>query len=163
MKLIFFSLLIMVSNSLFSQNMANSSDTKCMLDMINYHRRVNKLKPLRYDSKLELAAFLQAYDNYLHNKGGHDNTNSAIKTPDMRIKYTGYQLNFWYHWSENVGRIYNYHQDVTSRDTVDDNLFDSWINSSSHNKNILHPNIRKMGIFTIKRGNDYYSVIVFAE
>lgn len=85
---------------------------------------------LTWNDQLEEAALAHANDMFTYNY--FDHTGHDGSTPGVRITRAGYA---WRAYGENIAKGY----------TSEEAVFNGWINSEGHCRNIMDPGFREMG------------------
>jgi len=106
-------------------------DTELALKLINDYRVTKGLTPLKLDARLTLAAKAQSRDLARTDRISHYGSDGS--SPWDRVKRAGYEAKIA---AENVG---------TGQATLQE-VFKGWTESPGHNRNLLLPAARDMGI-----------------
>ena len=109
-----------------------------MLAQVNAFRAQYGLVPLLESPLLDQAAQLHSIDQA--NRATMSHTGSGGTNPGQRIAATGFVARMW---AENVAAGY---PDVTS-------VMNGWMNSPGHRANILHPDLREIGMAAVAGAN----------
>lgn len=147
-------LLLLMPAALWPQGTPGKSDfkltdeEKSILEMTNAARKDNDLPPLLANATLTKCARAHSANMAKQMKMTHELDG---KTPFDRLKDVGYSYR---RASENVA-----HGDGA---TIED-LFQGWMNSEGHKKNILDPNVVEIGIGLSKTGRESYATQVFGK
>ncbi|MDX2228255.1 MAG: CAP domain-containing protein [Leptolyngbyaceae cyanobacterium bins.349] len=107
-----------------------SSVANRVLELTNYHRQQNGLRPLQFHNSLNKAA--QAHSNDIGARNVLSHKGSDGSSSRDRARRYGFQGGYT---AENV----------SSRKTPDE-VVTGWMNSPGHRNNILNPKYRYMGI-----------------
>ncbi|HCS55780.1 MAG TPA: hypothetical protein DIW81_30035 [Planctomycetaceae bacterium] len=137
---------------------AKMSDVeKLLIDKTNQYRKSNKLNLLSSDSKLNQAAGNHAAvmiqtNNFSHQAG---NTN-----PSDRVEQAGYR---WYFVAENIA--WRIGDNQMTDDQLAEAILQQWINSPSHNQNLLAKLANQCGVSITYDGNSgrTYIVMLYAR
>ncbi len=108
-----------------------SLDAEKALKLINDYRQAKGLKPLRLDAKLTLAAKAHSRDLAKTDRISHYGSDGS--SPWDRVQRAGYSAKIA---AENVG---------TGQASLEE-VFKGWTESPGHNRNLLLPAARDMGI-----------------
>ncbi len=95
-----------------------------LLDLINNYRRYYDLPPLRFDARLNHLARKHSFDMFRHKRMSHQGFQDRFRRSGRRLCV------------ENVG--WNYNTPIKQ--------FDGWRHSRGHDENLLHEQIRSVGI-----------------
>ena len=114
---------------------ARKLDPEAALGTINAYRAEHGLKPLSLDAKLTLAAKEHSRDLAKNDRISHYGADGS--TPWDRVRRTGYHAQLA---AENVG---------TGQATFEE-VLKGWKESEGHNKNLLVPDARHMGIALVE-------------
>jgi uncharacterized protein YkwD len=120
---------------------------KVLINLTNEDRTSQGLVPLQENSKLSEAAYLKAKD--MMDKGYFSHQSPEGVTPWYWIKKAGYDYKFA---GENLAIGFLDSQEV----------FNAWMLSLPHQKNVLNPNYKEMGIAVLKgnfQGNETAVVV----
>jgi uncharacterized protein YkwD len=109
-------------------------DADLALKLINDYRATNGLKPLRLDPKLTVAAKMHSRDLAKTDRISHYGSDGS--SPWDRVKRAGYTAKIA---AENVG---------TGQASLQE-VFKGWEQSPGHNRNLLLPGAKDMGIALI--------------
>jgi uncharacterized protein YkwD len=109
----------------------SGSFTDQVLTLTNNFRAANGLSPLKFNSQLMASAQAHAEDMALGDYFSHYSLDG--RTPFDRIKSTGYRYTLA---AENIAAGYGTPQEVVQ----------GWINSPGHRANLLHTNLKEIGI-----------------
>lgn len=116
-----------------SRALANLS-TLDLVSLTNLERAKYNLKPLLVNERLELASELKAKD--MSNFGYFDHVSPAGVTP-------------WY-WFRQADYVYSHAgENLAVSFSTSQGLFNAWINSPTHRKNILSPHFNEIGISSV--------------
>ena len=107
-----------------------SSAANRVLELTNYHRQRNGLRPLQFNASLNNSAQAHSNDMAAHNY--FDHTGSDGSSSGRRARQYGFEGGYT---AENI----------STRKSPDD-VVTGWMNSPGHRRNILDPNYRYMGI-----------------
>ena len=138
-----------------SQQMA--SFKKRVYELVNQERKKAKLPPLHRNALLEKSA--QRHSDDMNVKNYYDHNSLDGKTPNMRIKESGYLKDHQgYQTAENIAVGQNNPEEVMK----------GWMNSKGHRKNILNPGLEEIGVGVTKNTNNnlyagYYWVQNFGQ
>lgn len=127
--------------------LAAEINSTTLVEEANSERIKRDIHPLRYNKKLELAAFEKADDMLKKQYWAHFGPNN--ETPWQFITSTGYTYAFA---GENLAKGFF---DSTA-------IHDAWMNSPTHRENILQPSFDEVGIAVVKgnlQGADVYLVV----
>jgi hypothetical protein len=120
--------------------------------LINQVRQENGLAEVSFNSQLNSAAELKAYD--MANYGYFEHISPTGTTP--------------WHWFKKAGYNFEYAGENLAMDfSQTDDVFSAWMNSPSHRANILNPNYQEIGL-AVKTGevqshNATLAVLVFGS
>jgi len=159
MKTLFTYLFIfLLSSSLFAQDpsgnenipSSNTAFEKEMMSLINAFRKKNNLNELEWNESLAKAARYHAKDMCVDNYFEHESYDriggrlkKTYKTFDRVRKFLDKGL---FANSENIGSGF---------DTAKE-MFDTWLSSPGHRKNIMLPNSKFIGVgYFYKAGDEY--------
>jgi uncharacterized protein YkwD len=109
-------------------------DAELALKLLNTYRVSNGLKPLRLDAKLTAAAKMHSRDLAKSDRISHYGSDGS--SPWDRVKRAGYTAKIA---AENVG---------TGQASLEE-VFKGWEQSPGHNRNLLLPGAKDMGIALI--------------
>jgi uncharacterized protein YkwD len=120
---------------------------KQLLALTNKARKDAKLPPLRPNETLFQVARAHSKNMAKQQKAEHDLDG---KTPFMRIKEAGYR---YYHSGENIA--------VGTKNIPPTVVFDGWMKSEHHRKNILSPHYTEIGLgrAVSAKGDVYYTQV----
>lgn len=150
---------ITVTHFNFSQNRIE----KVVLEKVNTLRDSLDLPPLKYDKILSTAGKDQAFYMLAKQKLTHFQKTFSKESPAARVEY--YKGNRTY-IGENVAKvpISYFKKDSLDIEKTAQNLFNSWLNSPPHYKNMIHPNFTKMGLNFVPVGKkQLYAAQVFSS
>ena len=103
-----------------------------LLAKINAYRQQNGLQPLKVSKALNVASYTLSYDMGKNNFFGHTGSDGSSMSQRMATEgYTYATLK-----GENIAAGY----------ATADAVFTAWKNSADHNKNMLNPNYKAIGI-----------------
>ena len=114
---------------------ATKLDPELALRLINDYRAAKGLTPLRLDPRLTIAAKMQSRDLAHTDRISHYGSDGS--SPWDRVKRAGYNAKIA---AENVG---------TGQASLDE-VFKGWTESPGHNRNLLLPAARDMGIALVE-------------
>jgi len=121
-------------------------DVKCELELLNLHNRAraldcsgNDCNPLQIDPDLRAAAMDHAAWMAKHMKLSHE-ANGGVTA---RIERHGKTK--WHTWGENIA----YGQ------STPEEVFDGWMDSRGHRKNILNPRFQSVGFYGAMGADGY--------
>lgn len=141
-------ILILYSGISFSQQIDVDSVSHYLLEYVNEHRINNGVSEVVYDPLLNIDANNHVKYIYhevvvLKKKGGFSHTQTNIENPHYVSE----------NFRDRVNRPYVGENICTYRHLFFDNnkhtakvIFDKWLNSPSHNDNMLSPEYKKMGL-----------------
>ncbi len=107
-----------------------------MVDAVNGQRRQRGLRPLTLDTRLTVAATVQARD--LASRGRLDHRGSDGSTVGDRVARTGYD---WSAVAENLAQ---------TRTSSPRAVVTLWMNSPGHRRNLLNPQVTQMGLAHVR-------------
>ena len=142
-----------------STSIINVGNIDELLYEVNKVRKENNLPPVKYDTLLEKAAYIQAIYNYKNNVRGHDH-------PDYdnvidKVKETGYKSDIeWFYCAENVTRSHNYNKSI---DNIEEDIVQAYVNSPNHFKSLINSEVTKIGTYTIFKNNKLYNSLILSE
>jgi len=119
-----------------------STELQRLLDLINYYRATNNIRPLLVSPTLNTAANWMANDMASHNYLSH--TDSLGRDPFERMSGFGYDYNTWK--GENL---------AGGCDSPP-SCFELWKNSPGHNANLLNSNFMVIGLGKAYNSNSTY-------
>lgn len=132
-------------------NPADASENfqKEILRLVNNYRTKGyknypPVAPVKWNNRLEAAA--KAHCNYMSSKNVLSHKGRNGSDPGVRIKAAGYN---WSSFRENIAMGQQSAREVMG----------TWINSPSHSRNIMNPNVTEMGVAKTGR----YWTQVFAQ
>jgi len=114
---------------------ATKLDPEHALELINTYRTAKGLTALRLDARLTIAAKMQSRDLAKTDRISHYGSDGS--SPWDRVKRAGYDAKIA---AENVG---------TGQASLDE-VFKGWTESPGHNRNLLLPAARDMGIALVE-------------
>ena len=119
-----------------------------VLHYTNQARKKHKLAPFTRYLALESAA--QKHSNWMERKGVCDHTGSGGSDPHERMKREGFSGDL---------TAENCYQYPARRDhkKLAKNLVDGWMKSSGHRSNILHPQLKYLGVGITSDGKHVYA------
>lgn len=144
---------IFISNMNFKKNERIHTDD--FIEHANWYRTYNHLNTLIYDKKIEEASRIQTMYNYENNACVHYND----EFPTLKDRLNEAQIDDILCYSENIIVIKN----VKSLENIEKRIFDEYIKSESHRKNMLLECVNSIGIYTFYDGRDLYSTVVFCN
>ena len=121
-----------------------------MIRLINIERSKEGLAPLEYSYELSMAATVRSLE--MHYTGVFEHTrqcpNNDANSSDCKKWSTVYN---------DLGIIYNRAAENIARGFVStESCMNGFMNSPSHRKNIMNPNLKYVGIGVAEDGNAYY-------
>lgn len=114
----------------------NQAEAKKLLSLVNKVRKENGLKEVSWNNSLESSAQIRAKETYTkfnHTRPNGTRYNTAINT---KYKTSG--------------------ENIAAGQSSATEVFDSWMNSAGHKKNILSPNFTQMGVAVYYDKNSTY-------
>lgn len=121
----------------------------------NNYRKSKNLNSLNYNNKLEDASKIQTLYNYNNNTCVHYND----EYPTLKDRLVVVDIEDVLCYSENIIVIRN----IKTLANVEKRIFDEYIKSESHRKNMLLECVNSIGFYTIYDGKDVYSTVVFCN
>lgn len=155
MRLLYFSFLALAlwtANPLHSQSPSSfrlTDDEKLILELTNAARKEQKLPPLTANATLTNCARLHSDNQAKQKKMAHELDG---KTPVDRVKASGYLY-------RNMGENVAYGDGPVA---VKD-IFEGWMKSEGHRKNILKQEFTEIGIGVSETGRQKYYTQVFGR
>lgn len=122
-------------------NMARSKGAQCG------GRYYKPVRPLRWDETLGDVSMKHC--KYMAWKGQSGHTGADGSSPGGRITRAGYK---WIACGENVGEGY----------LIPEEMVKAWLKSKGHCENIMNPDFREAGAFSVREGNRVYWNLVLA-
>lgn len=114
----------------------NQAEAKKLLSLVNKVRKENGLKEVSWNNSLESSAQIRAKETYTkfnHTRPNGTKYNTAINT---KYKTSG--------------------ENIAAGQSSATEVFNSWMNSAGHKKNILSPNFTQMGVAVYYDKNSTY-------
>lgn len=127
---------------------ASNINVQALLDETNAVRQKNGLKPLTYNSELELAAQRKANDMFTEDYWAHVSP-SGVKPWDFIIA-AGYDYEYA---GENLAKNFSNSDEVVT----------AWFNSSSHRDNLLNANYDEVGFAVVNGELEGYETTLVVQ